>query len=130
MCQVLSMEQLGSLLRKQAEDNTCPAISAIISTDKEEYSVKLEELGPDTVLCSDCPRILPGTTISLRLDEEEGSASYLFNTSVTASSFDAVSKRWKLELALIGSPVVLSWGRGRAPSSAAVLRLERDMRAA
>lgn len=130
MTEVLKMEQLSALLNNQADASAGPTISALITTGTEERSVQLTRLGPDQVTCSDCPRILPGTSVGLRLDECSDDSSYLFRTVVTASNYNVETSQWSLRLSLIGAPVVLNWGRGRAPSSDAVLRLEENMRAA
>lgn len=130
MAEVLKMEHLASLLRRQAEESAGPTISALVTHGSEEHSVQLTRLGPDQVTCIDCPRILPGTSIGLRLDECSDDASYLFRTVVTASNYNVEAKQWTLKLSLIGAPVVLNWARGRAPSSDAVLRLEENMKAA
>ncbi len=130
MAEVLSMEELGSLLRTRAAAEPCPSISAILTKGNDEYSVGLTKLGPDTVTCTDCPRILPGTSIGLRLDDGQTSASYLFRAAITSSHYNIETKNWTLHLALVGQPVVLNWARGRAPSSAAVLRLEKNLNVA
>lgn len=127
---VLSLEQLGSLLQKQAEASASPTITAILTNGKVEQFVQLQALGPEQVSCSDCPRVLPGTTIGLRLDDSSDDVSYLFRAAVTSASYDAEADRWNLELALIGCPVVLSFGIGRVASPAAVLQLEEKFQAA
>jgi hypothetical protein len=127
---VFSLEQLGSLLKNQAEVSASPTITAILTNGKVEQCVQLQELGPEQVSCTDCPRVLPGTTIGLRLDDSSDDISYLFRAAVTSSTYDAASGRWNLELALIGRPVVLSFGIGRVPSPEAVLKLEENFRAA
>lgn len=130
MADVLSMEQLGALLRRQAEESAGPTITAILTSGKEEHRVDLQALGPDQVICSDCPRLLPGSTLGLRLDDDSDDASYLFRAAVTVASYCSDTKQWTLGLSLIGCPVVLSWGRGRAASSDVVLRLEETLDAA
>jgi hypothetical protein len=130
MTDVLSMEQLGALLRRQAEASAGPTITAILTSGKEEHRVELQALGPDQVICTDCPRVLPGATLGLRLDDASDDASYLFRAAVTSGSYNSATKRWTLGLALIGSPVVLNWGCGRAASSDVVLRLEESLNAA
>jgi hypothetical protein len=126
---MLTIEQLGSVLRNQAEASASPTITAIITSGKIEQCVELEQLGPDQVSCSDCPRVLPGTTVGLRLDDGDD-CSYLFRAAVTLARFDSDSERWQVQLALIGRPVVLNWGRGRVDSPAAVLKLEKHLEAA
>ena len=130
MDEVLSMEQLGSLLRRQAEASAGPTITAILTSGTDEHCVEITALGPDQVTCADAPRILPGTTLGLRLDESSENSSYLFKVAVTASEYSTTTERWTLQLALVGCPVVLSWGWGRPPSSDAVLKLERSLKAA
>jgi hypothetical protein len=127
---VLSMDQLGALLRRQAEASAGPTISAILTSGKEEHRVKLQTLGPDQVECTDCPRVLPGTTLGLRLDDASDDASYLFRAAVTAATFCSARKQWTLSMALMGCPVVLRWGRGRSASSEVVLQLEENLHAA
>jgi hypothetical protein len=130
MADVLRLEQLAALLRSQEEASAGPTISALLTRGSEEHAVQLTRLGPEQVTCEGCPRILPGTTLGLRLDECSDDASYLFRAAVTESHYSLETKRWTLTLALIGCPVVLNWTRGRAPSSEAVLRLEEDMKKA
>ena len=129
MAEVLSMEQLGALLRRQAKASAGPTITAILTSGKEEHSVELQALGPDQVVCSNTPRVLPGTTVGLRLDDAFDNSSYLFRAAVTAAAYSTETRQWTLDLALMGCPVVLSWGCGRA-SSDVVLRLEETLDAA
>ncbi len=130
MADVLSMQQLGALLRRQAEASAGPTISAILTSGKEEHCVELQALGPDQVVCSSAPRVLPGTTLGLRLDDVFDNSSYLFRAAVTAAAYSTETEQWTLELALIGCPVVLNWACGRAASSDVVLRLEETLDAA
>ena len=129
MAEVLSLESLGTLLRNQAEVNASPTITAIVTSNKVVHKVELLSLGPEQLRCNG-PRLLPGSTMGLRLDDESDDTSYLFRVAVTAAGYCPRSDTWNIDFAMIGRPVRLSWGRGRTQAPQAVLKLEKNFQAA
>lgn len=130
MDEVLMFEALAVFLRKGSNNSSHGIVSALLSTNTIEQAVMVKRLGPDSVVCTGCPGVLPSSSFGLRLDDTLEQRSYLYRVVVSAITYVSMSEDCEVEFEFVGGPVILNWGRGRSSSPDAVVELENKLCAA
>lgn len=127
---IMTIEVLEQVLRREAMAMGSIEIPAVLSTNTVEHALKVRKIGPDSLVCTGCPGVLPSRTFGLRLDDVSEQRSYLFRVTVTWIDHDAEPAACEAEFRFVGEPVVLNWGRARSNVPLAVVEVENKLSAA